>query len=226
MFLWFKWDFNAAMRENMIAQRLEPGNPNMLNTDMLLAAGKYEEALEAINEALRIEPNSMVFLRSKSLTLAFLDKLVESEPYLKTAFEEDIPSIRTYGDAGRIYLYLGRYDKVIDLLEQGLEEGFQFPRLIGTLAIAYFHTGGTDDQEEIVEELIKLSEQSPVGSPSFYLAMIYTQMGEIDIAFEWLDKAYEDHEVEMYWLKVEPPFEPLHDDSRWQEMLDKVGFPD
>ena len=56
--------------------------------------------------------------------------------------------------------------------------------------------------------------------------MIYAQMGEVDLAFEWLDKAYEDHEVEMYWLKVEPPFEPLHDDSRWQEMLDKVGFPE
>jgi len=34
-------------------------------------------------------------------------------------------------------------------------------------------------------------------------------MEEIDLAFEWLDKAYEDHEVEMYWLKVEPPFSPL-----------------
>jgi len=36
---------------------------------------------------------------------------------------------------------------------------------------------------------------------------------------EWLEKAYKDHEVEMYWLKVEPPFEPLHDDPRWQVML-------
>jgi hypothetical protein len=63
-------------------------------------------------------------------------------------------------------------------------------------------------------------------SPSFYLAMIYAQLGEIDTAFEWLEKAYQDHEVEMYWLKVEPPFEPLRNDPRWQVMLDKVGFPE
>ncbi len=56
-------------------------------------------------------------------------------------------------------------------------------------------------------------------------AMIYSQMGEIDTAFEWLDKAYEDQEVEMYWLKVEPPFEPLRGDPRWQVILYKVGFP-
>ena len=42
----------------------------------------------------------------------------------------------------------------------------------------------------------------------------------------FLEKAYEDREVEMYWLKVEPPFEPLYDDPRWQIMLDKVGFSD
>ncbi len=36
--------------------------------------------------------------------------------------------------------------------------------------------------------------------------------------------AYQDREVEMYWLKEEPPFETLRSDSRWQVMLDKVGF--
>ena len=56
--------------------------------------------------------------------------------------------------------------------------------------------------------------------------MIYAQMGEIDLSFRWLEKAYETHEVEMYWLKVEPPFKPIHNDPRWQLMLDKVGFPE
>jgi len=54
--------------------------------------------------------------------------------------------------------------------------------------------------------------------------MIYTQMEEIVTAFEWLEKAYQDREVEMYWLKVEPPFEPLRTDPRCQQMLEKVGF--
>ena len=45
-------------------------------------------------------------------------------------------------------------------------------------------------------------------------------------AFELLEKAYEDHDVGMLWLKVEPLFDPLRSDPRWQEMLDKVGFPD
>ncbi len=56
--------------------------------------------------------------------------------------------------------------------------------------------------------------------------MIYAPMGKVDTAFEWLEKAYQDHEVEMYWLKVEPPYELLRSNPCWQEMLDKVGFPE
>ena len=67
-------------------------------------------------------------------------------------------------------------------------------------------------------------DNGPTGSPSFYTSMVYAQMGEIEKAFQWLEKAYQDHELEMYWLKVEPPFQPLHGDPRWKEMLDRVGF--
>jgi len=55
--------------------------------------------------------------------------------------------------------------------------------------------------------------------------LVYTQMKENDLAFEWLEKAYQDREMHMYWLKVYPSFGPLYGDPRWQEMLDKVGFP-
>jgi hypothetical protein len=80
--------------------------------------------------------------------------------------------------------------------------------------------------DSILNDIKARSAKSPVGSPAFYTAMIYAQMNEADLAFEWLEKAYQDREVEMYWLKVEPPFGPLKNDPRWQEMLDKVGFPE
>jgi hypothetical protein len=79
--------------------------------------------------------------------------------------------------------------------------------------------------QEFMSTLITQTEQFISGSPSYYVALIYAQMREIDIAFKWLDKAYQDQEEEMFWLKVEPLFEPLHNDPRWQVMLDKVGFP-
>jgi len=56
--------------------------------------------------------------------------------------------------------------------------------------------------------------------------MIYAQMGQIDTAFEWLNKAYEERQGELYWLKQEPTMEPLRDDPRYLVLMDKIGFPE
>lgn len=67
--------------------------------------------------------------------------------------------------------------------------------------------------------------KSSIGSPSFSIAAVYVAMGQNNEAIKWLEKAYSDHEVEMYWLKVEPLFRPLHNDKRFQSILEKIGFP-
>ncbi len=63
-----------------------------------------------------------------------------------------------------------------------------------------------------------------MGSPSFFAAAIYTAEGENDKAIQLLEKGYSNHEVEMYWLKVEPLFRPLHGDPRFENLLAKIGF--
>ena len=130
--------------------------------------------------------------------------------------------------AARIYFGMQDYQKVIEVTNEYLNDyaGLRPPRILGYLAAAHYNTGNYDKTQKLLDELMLQADESPVGSPSFHIAFIYAQMGEVDTAFEWLDKTYEDHEVEMYWLKVEPPFEPLYDDPRWQELLDKVGFPE
>jgi len=52
--------------------------------------------------------------------------------------------------------------------------------------------------------------------------MIYASTGKKEQALQWLEKAYDAHELEMYWLKVEPLFRPLHNDPRFQTLLTKI----
>jgi hypothetical protein len=47
-----------------------------------------------------------------------------------------------------------------------------------------------------------------------------------DESFRWLDCAFKEMDYSMVRLKINPYLKPLHSDPRWQEMLDKVGFPD
>jgi len=86
--------------------------------------------------------------------------------------------------------------------------------------------GDNEKSDAELDHLIKRSQETSGGSPSFYTAMVYASRGETELAFQWLEISIEDNEIELYWLKVEPEFASLYDDPRWQQMLDKVGFPE
>jgi TolB-like protein/lipoprotein NlpI len=223
--LWHEWDFEAAGREFQILIDL---NPNFSWTDFLLTSGRFKEALERSKIRLELNPLSPGTWTDNILSNYFNDQPNEALEAIKTALSADFVDHFLFADASRVYLYLEKYHKVIETIDRFFKEynDLRSPRPLGTLAIAYYHLGDLDKSNQLLHEIKAQSEESPVGSPSFYLAMIYAQMGEIDTAFEWLENAYQEHEVEMYWLKVEPPFEPLYNYPRWQQMLDKVGFPE
>ncbi len=223
-YLWYEWDFEASDKE---FQTLLELNPNYSWADFLIASGRFEEALERSMISFEIDPLSSGVWTDIILSHYFNNQPTEALVAISTALSGDIANHFVISDASRAYLYLEKYDKVIETIDRLFKEyeDVRSPRPLGILAIAHYHLADFDKCNQLLQELKKKSEESSAGSPSFYLAMIYAQMGEIDTAFNWLEKAYQDHEVEMYWLKVEPPFGPLRSDPRWQGMLDKVGFP-
>jgi len=56
------------------------------------------------------------------------------------------------------------------------------------------------------------------------IALIYTGLSETDQAFEWLDKAYNDRAFDLQFAKVDPRFETLRSDSRFQKLLKRMGL--
>ena len=74
---------------------------------------------------------------------------------------------------------------------------------------------------KILEDLYA---QQTSGSPAWFTALYYCHIKDYDRAFEWLQKSYDRHEVEMTWLKEEPVLRPLRNDPRYLELYDKVGF--
>ena len=231
--LWFKWDFYAAEREFNYAAQLEPSNLLAGAWAVKVSMGRFNEAVKIARQTMKAEPNNALSKVHMGFTLYFNGEYSESITFLDSASRIESPTFRHpteewiyYDDLGRAYLYLGKNDKVVDIIEKGMKLGHTTPRYQGTLAIALIHLGKRERANGLLNELKQQSIEGPAGSPSFYAAMVYAQLGEADLAFQYLDKSFAAHEIEMYWLKVEPPFKPLHKDPRWQAMLDRVGFPE
>ncbi len=56
------------------------------------------------------------------------------------------------------------------------------------------------------------------------IAELYARLGEKDKAFEWLEKAYQER-ARLVYLKVAPGFEGLRSDSRYADLVRRVGLP-
>ena len=55
--------------------------------------------------------------------------------------------------------------------------------------------------------------------------MIYLKLGDREKAFYWLERAYAEHAGDMIFINIEPCFDPIRADPRFQALVRKVGFP-
>ena len=74
----------------------------------------------------------------------------------------------------------------------------------------------------MLEKLIALSEQGTI--PTFSVAWIYVSLDERDKAFEWMERAIDESDPLIMWIKSDPIFKRLEDDPGYNEMLRTLGL--
>ena len=122
-----------------------------------------------------------------------------------------------------MYLYLDNLEKAIEILESQLERSV-IPRFISCLAIAYSKNAQDQKALDLLDQLKQMSQEKAAGSPEYFTALFYSGTGQKEEALLWLEKAYDSHDTELTWLKVDPMFKSLHGDPRYEDLLKRVGF--
>ena len=89
-------------------------------------------------------------------------------------------------------------------------------------AYALTKAGEMEQARALLKELLKLSIEHYV--PPYNIALVYHALGEQAETLAWLEKGYEQRDVRMVFLQVEPKWNNLRDDPRFQELLRRVGF--
>lgn len=88
-------------------------------------------------------------------------------------------------------------------------------------ALVQHALGNTEATNAALKKLIDCCAQGG----AFQIAQIYALRGEIDLAFEWLNKVYDNRDSAMAYVFIWPGFDNLHEDPRWKPLLDKMGLP-
>ena len=93
------------------------------------------------------------------------------------------------------------------------------------LGYAYAVAVRKTDAQRILEKLNDLSKQKYVSA--VLVAMIYAGLGEKDKAFEWLEEGYDDRSIglaNLEEIKVDPAYDPLRSDPRFQDLLRRMNL--
>lgn len=117
---------------------------------------------------------------------------------------------------------LGNFSEAFEELRRAsqLDES---PTILGYLGQVYAASGNREEAQRVLEVILK--QRNERYASAYSVALIYAGLSEDDLAFEWLGKAYEDHDDHLAWgLASDPRLDPLRRDPRFDELLSHVGL--
>ena len=215
----YDYDWKGANAEYQKAFALEPGNS--FNISVLaflnLALGRTKESIELSRKAMKLDPVSITHPYNLSLALLFSGQANEAEAVLKKALELHPDNNDYNAQLGRIYLLARKPDSALYFIQQKNKDSLY---MIVTLPLIYYSKGNKIESEKTLQDLIKKFADLA----AFQVAEIYAWRGEKDKAFEWLEKAYANHDGGITQLKNNPFLKILFKDPRWTVFLKKVGL--
>ncbi len=212
------WDLRGAESSYQKALHYAPGNSSVLDGASVLAykLGRFQEALGLSRRVLAQDPLSAAFWHNFGLTCHAADNLKESEQAFLRALEL-VP--QRFVSRALLALVLLDADRAEDALKQARREPDEFWQL-WSLAIVYYKIGQTAESDGALAQLMN----AHTDGNAYQIAEVHAMREEPDEAFKWLERAYDEHDSGITHTKVNPRFRMLHQDSRWNALLKKIGF--
>jgi TolB-like protein/tetratricopeptide (TPR) repeat protein len=221
-----EWDWLGARSEFLRAIELNPrsGTAHQRYAAYFLVEGRVDEATAANRRALELEPLSLI------INTLLAREFYHAHEYDR-AVEQARKSLELDPNFAQAHLYLGwtyeqqaRYEDAIAELRRASELSDGESEIAGALGHAYAVSGKQSEAKKALAALKERLTHQYVAP--FDIAVIYAGLGDKTPTFEWLDKAYEDHSHWLVWIKVDPRFDLIRDDPRYQDLLRRMKIPE
>ena len=121
-----------------------------------------------------------------------------------------------------MHVLAGRLHEAVQEFERAVRDSHENPLAVGHVGFGHARLGRRSEAEKSLARLQELAGQRYV-LPSA-VALVYLGLGDHDRVFDCLDEALKERELRMLYLKVDPIFDPLRSDPRFDMLLRRVGF--
>ena len=191
--------------------------------EVLAATGRFAEALVELRRAEQLDPLSLAIntvhgyvlylARDNDGAIAQLRKTLD--------LDENFPVAHMF--LGRVFAQKRMYANAITEFQEAYALSGGEPFYQAWLAYGYAVSGQPRQAEKVLKEMQHLARSKYL--PPYDMAAIWTALGQRDHALELLKKARDDHAAYFPAINVEPVFDNLHSDPRFQGLVLRIGLP-
>jgi TolB-like protein/Tfp pilus assembly protein PilF len=188
----------------------------------LNARGRHDEAIAEIKLALELDPLSLVINSSVGEAFYRARQYDQAIPHHQKSLELYPKSAASIFEYAETLLQLGRLDEAVNECKKAVELSEGFSGYLAGLGYAYAVMGKISETESIINSLKERASKEYVSL--YMLGAIYIALGEKDLAFEYLEKAYEERDLDIIYLKIHPMWDDIRNDPRYKALLKKLNL--
>lgn len=219
----WEWDWEGAERSYRRAIALNPGysTAHRWYGHLLAGLGRHDESIVASRRAVELDPLSLLIRGALGDSFFYARRYDEAIALYRETLEMDATFLAGHTDLARSLELAGRYEEAIEefrIAESLAPKGPPEPS--SGLAHVYAQMGRREEALAIVEELKALSSRKYV-SP-YGIASVYACLHDVETSLDWLEKAYEEHDQTLVWVKVHPRLDPIREHPRYRALLERM----
>jgi TolB-like protein/DNA-binding winged helix-turn-helix (wHTH) protein/Flp pilus assembly protein TadD len=222
-----EWDWVTAAREYKRAFELNPGDARTHNwyAGYLMYVGRSDDGISEAKRARDLDPLSLPIKNALAGRLLAAGHYDEALQQVRQTLALDAHFAPAHQTLGWVYLHSGNQEEAIREFQNALQlSGSEDTDLQLDLGFAYAISDRRDEARAILGRLEKLHEHGVV--PSGSVGILHGALGESNEAFAWLEKAYDERDPQLTYIKTGRRFEPLRKDPRFERLVHRVGLPD
>jgi TolB-like protein/Tfp pilus assembly protein PilF len=216
----YEWDYDAAGDAIRKALELEPNNATVLYKagDQAKFVGRFDEAEDFYRKAIGLDPVNTFLYNAIQGTLVVANRLDEAEEYARDLINLNFQSSASHANLSYIMMVRGQLEEALAEIELETDDIWRDYGLVHV----HHAMGNHQEADRILARFITANQEAW----AFQVADLYAFRGESDLAFDWLERALQQRDPGFSWILSDIDLRSLHDDPRWEPLLEQVGLLD
>jgi Tfp pilus assembly protein PilF len=218
----YDWDWKKAESEYRRAIQLDPNYATAHHwyAEFLSVQGRVPEALEEIEHARQLDPRSMIIAADRGAILYCARRYEEAITQLQQVLEME----RNFPRAHIIifaFIEAGKVDAALrDIAESKELQDGPFTWMLN--AYAHGRAGHKEEAKRYIRKLETERSKRYINSGKMFIA--YLGYGDKKQALDWIERGVGERSSSLVYLKVDPVYDPLRSEPRFQAVLSKMGL--